>query len=112
MTIGERILKIMHEKGITQLAFSAYTGIPQSTISEWGRKKINPSSDKLLLICGALGISLNDLLEEETNEARVDYLIVSKETEKAHLLELYDSINKSSRNRLIGYAEALASEKK
>lgn len=111
MTIGERILKIMREKGITQVAFSANTGIPQSTISEWGRRKISPSSDKLSLICRALGISLNELLQEDPSNAEVDYLIVTKGTERAYLLEIYDSISKDSRNRLIGYAEALAQAK-
>ncbi len=30
----------MSEKGITQVALSADIGIPQITISEWGRRKI------------------------------------------------------------------------
>ena len=46
MIISERIFKIMEEKGMTQLEFSAGTGIAQSTISDWKRKKTNPSAEK------------------------------------------------------------------
>ena len=45
MTISERIFKLMEEREIAQTDFSKATGIAQSTISDWKRKKTNPSSD-------------------------------------------------------------------
>lgn len=39
MLISERIFMIMEEKGISQLDLSENTGIAQSTISDWKRKK-------------------------------------------------------------------------
>ena len=39
MIISERIFSILTEKGISQKTFSAMTGISQSTISDWKRKK-------------------------------------------------------------------------
>ena len=55
MTIGERIFNIMEDRDMTQLEFSRLTGIAQSTISDWKRKRTNPASDKILIICEVLG---------------------------------------------------------
>ena len=49
MLISERIYKYMEEKGISQLEFAKRTGISQSTVSDWKRKKTNPSADKILV---------------------------------------------------------------
>lgn len=56
MTIGERILELIHERGMTQKAFSEITGIPQSTMSSWKGKKQNPGMDKLQVICDTLKV--------------------------------------------------------
>ena len=48
MLISEKIYKYMEQKGMTQKEFSQCTGISQSTISDWRRKKTNPSADKIL----------------------------------------------------------------
>jgi len=64
MIISERIFKIMEKKKISQLELSKKTGIAQSTISDWKTKKINPSADKLMKICDALDISIEELLQD------------------------------------------------
>lgn len=57
MLISEKIYKYMEQKGMTQKEFSQCTGISQSTISDWRRKKTNPSADKILKICEVLNIT-------------------------------------------------------
>ena len=42
MIISERIFQILEKKNISQKHFSQETGISQSTISDWKRKKTNP----------------------------------------------------------------------
>jgi transcriptional regulator with XRE-family HTH domain len=59
MTISERIFKLMEEREVTQMEFSKATGIAQSTISDWKRKKTNPSADKIMIICKVL----NEMIE-------------------------------------------------
>lgn len=72
MLISERIYKIMAEKNISQLEFSKMTGIAQSTISDWKRKKTNPSADKIMIICAALDVSPEDLLiDTMTSEQKI-----------------------------------------
>lgn len=62
MKISERIFMILEQKGIRQIDFSARTGISQSTIADWKRRKTNPSADKILTIAKALDVSVEYLL--------------------------------------------------
>ncbi len=84
MLISERIYKIMAEKNISQLEFSKITGIAQSTISDWKHKKTNPSADKIMIICAALGVAPEDLLiDTMTPEQKV--LKVTDDLEKGKI---------------------------
>ena len=64
MKISERMFLIMEKKGINQLDLSAKTGIAQTTISDWKRKKTNPGADKIMKICAALEITPEELLQD------------------------------------------------
>ena len=46
----------MEQRGISQKEFANRTGISQSTISDWKRKKTNPAADKIMKICEVLGL--------------------------------------------------------
>ena len=62
MTIGEKVRELIAERGMTQKEFSEKTGIPQSTISDWKNKKLNPASDKIAIICEVLAVDPGVLL--------------------------------------------------
>ena len=62
MTISERILKVLKERNMTQVEFAKQVGIATSTISEWKKRKTNPSVDKLMDICNVLQITPEQLL--------------------------------------------------
>lgn len=64
MIISERLFKIMKKKNVSQYELANITGITQSTISDWKTKKTNPSADKLMKICDALDISIEELLQD------------------------------------------------
>ena len=112
MVISERIFYILEEKGITQKEFSEKTGISQSTISDWKRKKTNPSADKILKICETLNVTPYELLSERSNMVvdKVDYFIALNDQE-AVLLEEFRSLDNRKKDRLMGYLDALKSEK-
>lgn len=112
MVISERIFYILEEKGITQKEFSEQTGISQSTISDWKRKKTNPSADKILKICETLNVTPYELLSERNDMVvdKVDYLIALNDQE-AVLLEEFRSLDNRKKDRLMGYLDALKSEK-
>lgn len=109
MTISERIFELMKKKEMTGKEFSKRTGIPQSTISDWKHKKMNPSSEKIMLICDVLDVTPYELLSGVKAPRCKDmgYVIVDKNSSEYFLLENYSSLNNESRNRLLGYLQAL-----
>lgn len=108
MLISDRIFQILKEKSITQKEFSERTGIPQSTISDWKGKRLNPASDKIMVICKVLEISPSELLAGASDEKwNTDCVILSKNSADYVLLKQIHSLPLESRGRLMGYLEAL-----
>ena len=56
MTVSERIIKVLKERNMTQAEFAKQVGIASSTISEWKKKKTNPTVEKIMDICNVLQI--------------------------------------------------------
>ncbi len=114
MTIGERILELIHERNMTQKEFSEKTGIPQSTLSSWKGKKQNPSMDKLKVICDALGVDPFYLISatESQNNLNNDYITVFRTDKEFEVLVEYRKMDQNQKNRLMGYIDALKAEKR
>ena len=109
MIISERVFSLLKDKGISQKEFSQATGIAQSTISDWKRKKTNPAADKIMVICDVLDVSPVELLSgtESENFKQLDYLVLSKDSPEYGLVETYRSLGPKTKARLTGYLEAL-----
>ena len=111
MLISERIFKIIKEKNITQAEFGKRAGIPTSTISEWKKRKTNPSADKIMDICVALEVTPEELLtgrgidgengledsEREDKLTPIDWQIIKD----------YHGMKDAQKRRLLKYVEAL-----
>ena len=113
MTIGERVLELVQERGMTQKEFSERTGIPQSTMSSWRGKKQNPAMDKLKVICDVLGVDPYFLVSgtKENEKLNSDYLTVYRADEEYKLMIEFRKLDRDRRNRLMGYLHALVDEK-
>lgn len=111
-TISDRIFEILREKKMSQKEFSQRTGIAESSISDWKKKRTNPVSDKILIICEVLDVSPYELLsgaEHTGSRSRNnDTYVISKGTEIGNLVESYQKLNPDMQKRLIGYLEALS----
>lgn len=109
MIISERIFEILKQKGISQKSFSEQTGIAQSTISDWKRKKTNSTADKILTICKVLNVSVYELLgaKVEGRTLDEDCMILDRNSEEFALVSLYHSMQPDEKERMLGYAEAL-----
>lgn len=109
MTVGERVLELVHSKNMTQKEFSTRTGIPQSTMSSWKGKKQNPSLDKLKVICDTLEIDPYYLISggESNERLNTEYLKVYRGEEDYDLVMKYRKLDEKCRNRLVGYMNAL-----
>lgn len=112
MIISERIFQILGERAMSQKEFSRRTGISQSTISDWKRKKTNPAADKIMVICDTLQVSPYELLSgaDSRFEEQLDYVIVPKGSEEFLLLEQYHTLRRRSKERFMGYLRALSEE--
>ena len=114
MIISERLFKVMEEKGMTQLQFSAATGIAQSTISDWKRKKTNPAAEKIMLICDALDISPFELLQDSIpskGAGEVEFIIASEGTAEYEVVKKMESLNKKAKDELVTYVKGLKNKK-
>ena len=115
MTISEKIFELLKERGMSQKEFSEKTGIAQSSISDWKRKKTNPVSEKILIISEVLGVTPYELLSgTEDVGARsntVDYYVVSKESDLGVLIEQYQGLGMMEKGRLLGYLQAMIADK-
>ena len=112
MIISERVFSILKDKGISQKDFAEATGIAQSTISDWKRKKTNPAADKIMVICDVLGVSPVELLSGTEGEKfkQLDYLVLSKDSPEYELVTTYRNLGPKTRARLTGYMQALRGE--
>ena len=115
MTISDRIFERMNQLSMTQKRFAEETGILQSTISEWKKNKTNPSSDKILTICKALDVSPEWLLSGVDPAAsrgkNQKYYVVDVTTDTGLLISEFNQLEKSHRDRILGYAQAFAAMK-
>ena len=108
MIISEKIFMLLEKKKMSQKEFSQRTEISQSTISDWKRKKTNPSADRILKICEVLKVTPYELLSEQdiTSEDGIDILL-PLDRDETLLLEGFRNLQSRQKDRLIGYLTAL-----
>ena len=110
MNVSKRIFSKLEELSMSQKEFSEKTGILPSTISEWKKKKTNPSSEKIMPICEALDVTPEWLLSgsdlEERRTEEIEYYTIKKDTELGRLIAYYKRLEPHLRERVMGYAEA------
>ena len=111
MIISERIFKIIKEKNITQAEFGKCAGIPTSTISEWKKRKTNPSADKIMDICAALEVTPEELLtgrgideESSSTEAESKGRMTPVDWQ---IIDDFHGMKEAQKRRLLKYMEAL-----
>ena len=96
---------------MSQKQFAQETGIAESTISDWKKKKTNPVSDKILIICEVLGVTPYELLSgaEHTGQRSRENMtyVIDKGTELGILVESYQQLEENMQRKVLGYMEAL-----
>ncbi|MFA6664476.1 MAG: helix-turn-helix transcriptional regulator [Lachnospiraceae bacterium] len=116
MTVSEKIFELLNEREMCQKEFSEKTGISQSSISDWKRKKTNPVSEKILIICEALSVTSEELLSgTEGTGSRSnpsDRYVIKKDTELGQFITDYQNLSEKDRNRLNGYLKAMQDMRK
>jgi transcriptional regulator with XRE-family HTH domain len=67
--MNDFLVKILQERGMSRYRLSKMTGIPQSTIAEWGKNNKTPSADRLAIVADALDVSLDCLIGKTEKSA-------------------------------------------
>ena len=111
MTIRDRIFDKLTEMNMTQKEFSKRTGIPETTVSDWKKKKTNPTAEKILIICKVLDVTPEWLLSGvETHGTRSNpapIIAVDAYTDAGILIETYNACDATMQARILGYAQAM-----
>ena len=111
MIISERIFKIIKEKNITQAEFGKRAGIPTSTISEWKKRKTNPSADKIMDICVALEVTPEELLGGSGSEEEKGFVTASSKDRLTpvdwQIINDFHGMKEEQKRRLLKYMEVL-----
>ena len=111
MTISERILKVLKDRNMTQAEFAKQVGIATSTISEWKKRKTNPTADKIMDICNVLQITPEQLLTGKGIEDEENITVTSREScftpYDIQLVQDYHGLKEEQQTRLMAYMEAL-----
>ncbi|MBO6309722.1 MAG: helix-turn-helix domain-containing protein [Oribacterium sp.] len=112
MNIRDRIFQKLTEMNMTQKKFAKLTGIPETTVSDWKKKKTNPTSEKILVICKVLNVTPEWLLSGvEVNGTRsnpASIIAVDVRTEAGELISTYNSCDAEMQARILGYAQAIS----
>lgn len=112
MTVSENIFRILKERKMSQKEFSQKTGIGQSSISDWKRKKTNPVSEKILIICETLGVTPYELLSGTDGEGKKsnpsEVIMVEKDSELGRFLVEFQQLDENKKGRVFGYLKALS----
>ena len=111
MIISERIIKVLNERHMTQAEFAKLVGISTSTISEWKKRKTNPTVDKIMDICNVLQITPEQLLTGKGIEDEKEIAMASSESRftpcDVQMIEDYHNLKEEQQKRLLAYMEAL-----
>lgn len=111
MTISERILKVLKDRNMTQAEFAKQVGIATSTISEWKKRKTNPTADKIMDICNVLQITPEQLLTGKGIEDEENITVTSREScftpYDIQLVQDYHGLKEEQQKRLMAYMEDL-----
>ena len=87
------------ERGWTEYQLAERSGLPQSTISSWYRKNMQPSLSSLDKIAHAFGLTLSQMLSEEDN-------IIATDEEKA-LLHEWNRLETEQKEHLLNFLRSL-----
>ena len=114
MTISDSIFALLKERGMTQKEFSEATGIAQGAISDWKRKRTNPSADSILIISKVLEVDPSELLSGKKSEGKrskpTDFIIVNSKTDEGILVETFQDMDVESKKRVLEYVKKLSTK--
>lgn len=108
MSIGNRVLEILNQRGLKQKDLALYLGTKPSTVNGWKEPNRNPSSELIVRICEYLNISYEYLL---TGKETIASIVSSEDAEWLSLIhQLPPTAQHEFRGEIKGYLKRLNEE--
>lgn len=101
MDILQKISKMRLENGWSEYELAERSGLPQSTISSWYRKKLIPSIPSLERICDAFGITLSQFFQD------CDRFSGKITEEQTAVLKRWNRLTKTQQQKLADFLDSL-----
>lgn len=73
--LGSNILELRKKKGLSQEELSEKVGVTRQTISNWELNETGPNPEQLKLLSKALGVSVDELIDNDIKNALIDKTI-------------------------------------
>ncbi len=99
MDVLDKIDYLKEERGWSDYKLSELSGVPQSTISSWYKKRIYPTIPTLQKLCEAFNITLCDFFAEDENK-----IVITRE--QKYLLNNFAVLNKEQQKCLLAFLES------
>ena len=93
INILEKIMNFRQERNWTEYQLAEKSGLPQSTISSWYRKKQIPSVQSLEKICSAFNITLSQFFSE-TN-------LIELSESQSQLIHEFNRLNQNQQKAIL-----------
>lgn len=72
MKLGEKILKLRKQKGISQEQLGEQIDVTRQTISNWELGETSPNPEQLKLLSKTLDVSIDELLDNERKDELIN----------------------------------------
>lgn len=72
MKLGEKIVKLRKERGLSQEALAEQIGTTRQAVSKWENDQGFPETEKLLQLSNVFEVSVDFLLKDEKTETGID----------------------------------------
>ena len=72
MTTGEKIIKLRHQSGLSQVDLADKLGVSRQTISKWENDQALPDTYNLKILSKVLGASVDEIIDPDKEAKRQD----------------------------------------
>lgn len=104
--LRSNLIELLATRHITQKELSEKLNVSQAAVTNWVKGANSPSIDVVEKICNLFDVPISDLLTNK--DAPQNY--IPQDAKKAHLTQLYDSLNGEGQTLVVDYAEHIASK--
>lgn len=98
MKLGDKLIQLRRERGYSQEQLANMLNVSRQSVSKWEADQSTPEINKLIMISGIFGVSVDSLVKED-----VELLAIDKRQEKSEVIDNKSDMNGFHPTRAYGY---------